>query len=55
MVENEKHEVEVERAEEDWPNWDELEFLPGIGPRRRSWIVEQLKKETEAKDAAKDD
>ena len=47
--------IEVKEVEEDWPDWDELEFLPGIGYRRRSWIVEQLEKETEAKDATKDD
>jgi len=32
------------RKEEEWPDWDELELLPGIGYRRRSWIVECLKK-----------
>ena len=47
MSKDKKQQKEVKKDE--WPDWDELEFLPGIGYRRRSWIVGRLKKESKAK------
>ena len=41
---------EKKEKQEDWPDWDELEYLPGIGYRRRSWIAEKLKEELEEGD-----
>lgn len=36
---------EKKEEQEDWPDWDELEFLPGIGYMRRSEIAAALKRE----------
>ena len=39
-----------EEEQGDWPDWDELEYLLGIGYMRRSEIVENLKEELEESD-----
>ena len=37
----------TDNEKQDWPDWDELELLPGIGYMRRSEIAAALKREQE--------